>query len=197
MVSHDQRPLLKALRRQDPRALEAAIEQYGGYVMAVALRTLGGSGSRQDAEEIVSDVFVALWKHAVRLEPDSNLKPWLAVVARNTSLKFLRSFKPTQSLDERMLEEAGEAAAAALVEEAAGAKDAGAWNAQEGLGDSLQGQALGSALKGLSATDRELLRRRYGDEQSVDAIAQETGLSQPAVKSRLYRSRKALRSQLP
>ena len=52
--------LIKGLQKQDVKALEAAIVQYGGYVMAVALHTLGSSIGKEDAEEIVSDVFVSL-----------------------------------------------------------------------------------------------------------------------------------------
>ncbi|MDR1185373.1 MAG: sigma-70 family RNA polymerase sigma factor [Coriobacteriales bacterium] len=183
MGFRDQRTVLKALRRQDLRALDAAIEQYGGYVMAVALHTLGSGGSRQDAEEITADVFIALWRNAAKLASGSNLKPWLAVVARNTSLKRLRSLSPTLSLEEH-----GALAAVANENEESPeyAKTA----------DGPEESAMEQALDGLSATDRDLLCRHYCDEQSIDAIAEETGLSQPAVKSRLYRSRKALRSRL-
>jgi RNA polymerase sigma-70 factor (ECF subfamily) len=183
MGFRNQRVLLKALRRQDLHALEEAIEQYGGYVMAVALHTLGSGGSHQDAEEVSSDVFVALWKNAAKLAPDSNLKPWLAVVTRNTSLKRLRSLKPILSLEEYR-------ALAAVADESA--EDPGRTRHTD-LADEPEESALSHILDGLSATDRDLLRRYYCDEQSVDAIAEETGLSRPAVKSRLYRSRKTLR----
>jgi RNA polymerase sigma-70 factor (ECF subfamily) len=186
MKFRDQHALLKALRRQDLRALEAVIEQYGGYVTAVALHTLGDSGSRQDAEEVVSDVFVALWKNAAKLAPESNLKPWLAVVARNTSLKRLRSLKLVLSLEEH------QALAAVADENGENPETAG----HSGITDEPEKSTMDQVLDGLSATDRDLLCRRYCDEQSVDAIAEETGLSQPAVKSRLYRGRKTLRSRL-
>jgi RNA polymerase sigma-70 factor (ECF subfamily) len=193
MGFRDQHALLKALRRQDLRALEAIIEQYGGYVTAVALHTLGDGGSRQDAEEVVSDVFVALWKNAAKLAPDSNLKPWLAVVARNTSLKRLRSLKLVLSLEEHralaaVADESGEGPGHTRYTGAAGAAGAAADEEEE--------SAMNQVLDGLSAMDRDLLRRRYCDEQSVGSIAEETGLSQPAIKSRLYRGRKTLRSHL-
>jgi RNA polymerase sigma-70 factor (ECF subfamily) len=185
MVFRTQQALFRALRRQDSRALEAAIDEFGGYVMAVALNTLGSLGSRQDAEEITSDVFVALWKNAPRLAPDSNLKPWLAVVARNTSLKRLRSLRPVQSLDEQ----AGEVVAALMALENA------SHDAVDSLGESDE-EAVDRLLEDLNPIDREVLRRRYCEEQDVDTIAQETSLSQPAVKSRLYRGRKVLRGRL-
>jgi RNA polymerase sigma-70 factor (ECF subfamily) len=186
MGFRDQHALLKALRRQDLRALETAIEQYGGYVMAVALHTLGSSGDHQDAEEITSDVFAALWKNAAKLAPDSNLKPWLAVVTRNTSLKRLRSLRPVLSLEEYR--------ALAAVADESGKSPEEAEHA--GTTDEPEESSMDRVLGELSATDRDLLYRHYCDEQSIDAIAAETGLSQPAVKSRLYRGRKTLRSRL-
>ncbi|MDR1015107.1 MAG: sigma-70 family RNA polymerase sigma factor [Coriobacteriales bacterium] len=199
MGFRNQHALLKALQRHDLRALEAVIEQYGGYVMAVALHTLGSSGSREDAEEVTSDTFVALWKNAAKLVPDSTLKPWLAVVARNTSLKRLRSFRPSVSLEGHQvlaaLAEVGEGAPA-LSPSLSPSLAPGLAPTLAEAADGTEEGPLDQALEGLSATDRDLLRRRYGDGEPVEAIAKETGLSTPAVKSRLYRSRKTLRSRL-
>ncbi|MDR1422879.1 MAG: hypothetical protein LBI64_08480, partial [Coriobacteriales bacterium] len=87
------RRLLKALRKGDRQALERAIDEYGGYVAAVVRHTLDdarGQLRSEDCEELVSDVFVALWRTAPRLRADSRLKPWLAVVARNQALNWAR-----------------------------------------------------------------------------------------------------------
>ncbi|MDR0350138.1 MAG: sigma-70 family RNA polymerase sigma factor [Coriobacteriales bacterium] len=183
MVFRSERALLKALRRQDPRALEAAIIEYGGYVMAVALHTLGSSGSRQDAEEVASDVFVVLWERAALLAPDSRLKAWLAVVARNASIKVLRSLTREPRLD-------GQAVIEACAMDADDSQEA------QVTSYGAEPSALSEALGTLDADDRDLLNRRYGEEQSIEDIAQATGLSKPAVKSRLYRRRKALRDRL-
>ncbi|MDR0347036.1 MAG: sigma-70 family RNA polymerase sigma factor, partial [Coriobacteriales bacterium] len=162
MAFRNQQVLLKALRRRDVHALEAVIDEYGGYVMAVALHTLGSLGNRQDAEEIVSDVFVALWKNAAKLAPDSNLKPWLAVVARNTSLKRLRTLKPVQSFDAQT----DEVLATLAVLQSASYDEPGA-------SDETDEQMTDVLFEGLSSIDRELLQRHYGEEQSISDIAQE------------------------
>lgn len=173
----DQRALVKALRRQDPRALEAAIDLYGGYVMAVARYTLGSIGTREDAEEVVSDVFATLWRKASSLNPDSNLKPWLAVVARNTSLDCRRSFVPIQEFNEQTASVSDAQAATAFI-------------------DTAQDQTVDLALETLEPIDRELFKRRYFEEQDIATIAKDTRLSESAVRSRLYRGRHNLRDKL-
>ena len=92
------RKLLAALQAQNPQGLEDAIHRYSPYVAGVIRRVLGQLGTREDLEELSSDVFVALLKSAGTLREDSNLKLWLGVVARNRALKHLRSpfVKPTK-----------------------------------------------------------------------------------------------------
>ena len=75
--------LLASLQAQDPKGLEEAIRRYSPYVAGVLRKTLGAFGTREDLEELASDVFVALWQSAQKLRPHSDLKLWLGVVARN------------------------------------------------------------------------------------------------------------------
>lgn len=44
--------------------------------------------TRQDAEEVVQDVFTSLWEHRANMEND--LSGWLITVCRNKALKSLR-----------------------------------------------------------------------------------------------------------
>ena len=53
--------------------------------------------------------------------------------------------------------------------------------------------ALTSALEGLPESDRTLLRAKYSERRPVREIAQESGLTEEAVESRLSRARAALR----
>jgi RNA polymerase sigma-70 factor (ECF subfamily) len=45
--------------------------------------------SREQAEEIVSDVFIAIWEKRKRIETVSNLKVYLYVAAKNTAINYL------------------------------------------------------------------------------------------------------------
>lgn len=95
--------LLASLQAQDPKGLEEAIRRYSPYVAGVLRKTLGAFGTREDLEEMASDVFVALWQSAQKLRPHSDLKLWLGVVARNRAFKHLRSLKLELPLDDSFL----------------------------------------------------------------------------------------------
>ncbi|MDR2197733.1 MAG: sigma-70 family RNA polymerase sigma factor [Coriobacteriales bacterium] len=195
----DERKLLKGLQKREPRALEAAIARYGGYVMAVALRTLGTAGSRQDAEELASDTFTVLWTVASRLRRDSRLKPWLAVVTRNAALKRLRSLRPELAvgdMENLEREHFGTAADRAHPGTVADREHPGtvADRAHLEMADGPDGSP--SAFETLPHMERELLERHYLDGESLRDLAAAAETTVPAVKSRLYRSRKILRRHL-
>ena len=92
--------LIRSLKRGQRGALDRAIACYSGYAAAVARSVLGNAATREDLEEIVSDVFVALWRTAERLDEDKPLKGYLAAIARNASVDRLRRQRPEDPLPE-------------------------------------------------------------------------------------------------
>ncbi len=170
---NDDRLLLEKLRRRDQQGLEEAIHRYGGYVAAVVRRTLGPFGVEQDGEELVSDVFVALWQNAEKLRDDSSLKNWLGAVARNGALKRLGRIRLEEPLEENLCfdwaDPAREAEQRALVRK---------------------------AVNSLGKKDREILIRHYFWYETVEQIARQKGMNPSTVKTRLRRGREKLRKEL-
>lgn len=169
--------LIAALQSGDANALEKVIDQYGGYVMAVVWRVLGTSAPQQDKEEIVSDVFVALWKNISTLKPESRLKAWFAVVARNHALNWVRSFRPAEELREDFY-----VSDKSEVEEPVERQE--------------QEQLVRDVVDGLKGDDRSLFIRYYYWNQSITQIADETGMNPSTIKSRLFRGRQTLKAEL-
>lgn len=169
--------LIAALRRGEVQALEKTIVMYSGYVMAVVQHTIGTSASEQDKEELVSDVFVALWKNATNLKPDSRLKAWLAMVARNAALNKVRRLHPTEELEEDFIV-TDDSTTSMPVER------------------SEQAKIVREAVDGLDEIDRGLFLRHYFWHQSIPAIAQDTGMNPSTIKSRLRRGRQRLKTVL-
>jgi RNA polymerase sigma-70 factor, ECF subfamily len=58
--------LMKRIERQDTASLESLYDRYAPVVSALALRMLHDQGS---ADELVSDVFLELWRRANRYDP--------------------------------------------------------------------------------------------------------------------------------
>ena len=171
--------LIRSLKRGQRGALDRAIACYSGYAAAVARSVLGNAATREDLEEIVSDVFVALWRTAERLDEGKPLKGYLAAIARNASVDRLRRQRPEDPLPEDDLLTADEAQgpeAEALRRE--------------------QAETLRRLLLEMAADDRAIFIRFYYCRQTVHEIASLMDMNESTVKARLSRGRKKLRERL-
>ncbi len=61
--------------------------------------------SREDAEEIIQDVFVKLWKRQGEIHSISNIGGYLYKMTRNSCLDFLRSKKDQLAIGTNMLQQ--------------------------------------------------------------------------------------------
>ena len=173
----DEAKLIHRLQCRRRYALDQAIEQFTPYVGAVIWRILASSAAgREDVEEAVSDVFLALWAHAEELDPERGLRPWLGAVARNKALDVLRRLPPTCPLDEDC--------------------PSPAEGPRETLERREQARQLWQAVDGLEEPDRTLFFRYYYQEEKLKEIAMDLGLNPATAKTRLARGRKRLRGIL-
>jgi RNA polymerase sigma-70 factor (family 1) len=62
--------------------------------------------SREQAEEVVSDVFINIWEKRKRISSITNLKVYLFIAVKNTSLNYLsrQNKNLTDSVDEALME---------------------------------------------------------------------------------------------
>ena len=171
--------LIQGLRRGQRDALHRTIDRYSGYAAAVARNVLGERATREDLEEIVADVFVALWRAAERLDESRPLTGYLAVIARHAAIDRLRRLRPESPLPEDDLLAADET--------------------QQPETEALRrdrAQMLRRALLELPTDDREIFMRFYYYRQSVREIAAEMQRNESTIKARLSRGRAKLRDKL-
>jgi RNA polymerase sigma-70 factor (ECF subfamily) len=152
--------------------------------------------SREEAEDVVQDVFLKLWRKGDEVEAQSR-PAWLLRVCRNACLDRLRRRKvrrhhradPSQTrlgvgspreLDGR----SGRELSFDLSDEGAGAQQ---------VEDRSEVQRIVSAMQRLSEPQRSIIMMRELQGLSYEEIASTTELSLSAVKVSLHRARKKVR----
>jgi RNA polymerase sigma-70 factor (ECF subfamily) len=184
--------LIERLRARDHSALETLMERYSGRLYRVAF---GITRNHAEAEEVVQDAFIALFRKVDTFEGRSALGTWLYRVAANAAL-IKRRGKRVE------LETSLEDCLPTFLADGHREGDR-AWVLADWSGtpesEFLSGEArhvLESALERLPEHYRALLVLRDVEEMSNEAVAEILGESVSSVKSRLHRARMALREIL-
>ncbi len=169
--------LAARLKHHDEDALAELITCYTPLVSTIASQIACGQLSRADIEEIVSDVFVTVWKNAAAIRPDT-IKGYICCIAKSRTKDRLRQIHFRQTAD---LEEADQADDFFLDE---------LYERKE------IHQTLREEIRKLSEPDREILIRHYYYYQTVSAIAEALQMNAETVKSKLRRTRNKLKKAL-
>jgi RNA polymerase sigma-70 factor (ECF subfamily) len=184
--------LVARLRAGDPAALEPLMTRYTARIYRVAY---GITRNDADAEEVVQDVFLSLFRKIASFEGRAALGTWLYRVATNAAL-IKRRGKRAQ------VEVSLEASLPTFLSDGHREGDHAFLRAdwsktpEEEL---LSGEAraiLNHALAALPDHYRAVLVLRDVEALSNEEAAEILGDSVPSVKSRLHRARMALREQL-
>lgn len=175
------RSLVAAVAKGDEDALGDLYDATVGRTNAIALRI---TRRREDAEEVVCDVYLQIWRQAARFDPErGSVLAWLASIARSRALDLLRRREPSTLRG-------------APVDEEHVAIELGA--DPESLVSAVQeGSALHAALRGLSEAQQKLLGLAYFRGLSHAEIAAEAGLPLGTVKTHIRRGLQALARALP
>jgi RNA polymerase sigma-70 factor (ECF subfamily) len=99
-MDRDDERLLERLRRNDRDAIAALYDQYGRLAYSVAYRVVGESG---EAEDVVQESFLALWRQAAKLDPArGSVRSFLLTIVHRRAIDSLRrkSGRPERTLDE-------------------------------------------------------------------------------------------------
>lgn len=92
--SPDENELIHALLARQPDALEWAVRQYGGAMLAAARALVGDV-----AEDVVQESWLAALKALPEFEGRSKLKTWLITITLNRARNVLRSRRREVSLE--------------------------------------------------------------------------------------------------
>jgi RNA polymerase sigma-70 factor (ECF subfamily) len=159
--------LLHAVARGDEAALASLYDRYRLILFGLILRILH---SRPEAEDVLQDVFIQVWKNAANFD-DARGRPftWLVTLARSRSIDRLRSLSSRQ----RVADEAVQAVPESVSDAAADAFK------------SEQREVVRAALGELPADQREALVLAYFEGLTQSEIAAKLKAPLGTVKTRM------------
>lgn len=172
----DEKQALKELRYGSHEALVWIMNKYGGYVSTIVWNMLGSAMSIPDAEEVVSDVFFALWNNASAIRADA-IKSYLAGIARNKAKMKLRQAGHTQILEHNIM-------------------DLKSSDPEDSYEQKELCLLVKRAIDALKEPDREILLRYFYCYQTMGTISEEMGINLSTVKTKIRRGKDSIRSHL-
>jgi RNA polymerase sigma-70 factor (ECF subfamily) len=155
-----------ALRHE--RDVREAYSAHSGELYGFALRSLGDSGL---AEEAVQETFVRAWRAGERFDPEiGSLRTWLFAILRNVVLDLGRARAARPRVAEGGIEPSVEPLDEALL----------AWQVEE-------------AMRRLGDDHRRVLIETHFRGRPYAEVAEELGVPEGTVKSRVYYGLRAMR----
>lgn len=89
--------LLRQVAAGDARAFDELYVLYGAVVYNYLLRLVN---EPVIAEDLLQDVFLAVWQGADRFRAEAKVKTWLLRIAHHQAVSWLRRHRPASSLDD-------------------------------------------------------------------------------------------------
>ncbi len=166
--------MLLRIKKQEVDSMEKAIRIYTPYLSTVVFNAVGNKLPKEDTEEIISDVFVMLWKNAERIDfKKGTLRSYIAAAARNFALKRLSQIKDCANIDD--FEIADE---------------------RNRFEENSMQNAVWNAVMSLGEPDNEIFVRYYKYGEKLKDISKATGINVSTIKTKLSRGKTKLKKIL-
>ena len=164
--------LMRGIARGDKRAMQVLFARHNVRVYRFIVRLVGDAAM---AEDLVSEVFLDVWRKASQFEGRSQVSTWLLAIARFKALSQLRS----RSVDH-------------LDDEAAHAIEDPSDSPEAVLEKKDRGSLLRKCLMQLSQAHREVVDLVYYHEKSMEEAAVVLQIPEATVRTRMFYARKRL-----
>jgi RNA polymerase sigma-70 factor (ECF subfamily) len=175
---------INKLIKRDRKEYSTLVDAYSDKIYRLALRM---TGNEQDAEDVLQETFIKVFKNIDGFLGNSSLSTWIYRIAMNEALMLLRKHKPEGfSLDEEN------------DDEDITPRQIASWDAlpEQTLMSTETSLQLQVAVMRLPESLRSVFLLRDTEQFSVKETAELLALSEGAVKVRLLRARLRLREYL-
>jgi RNA polymerase sigma-70 factor (ECF subfamily) len=164
--------LMSLVAQGERSALELLFRRHNAKVFRFLARLVDNEAI---AEELVSEVFVEVWRHAGAFAARSQVSTWLLSIARHKALSVLRR-RSAEELDD---------GTAGRIEDPADSPEVALQKTQ-------QSEILRDVLGQLSPAQRQIIDLVYYRERAIDDVAQSLGIPLATVKTRMFYARKRI-----
>lgn len=165
----------------DMQAFEQLYIEFSPLIYSILLEITHDS---YEAEDLTQDCFASALKNIHTLKDPAKIKKWLTAIAANHGKDYLKKKKPALlgSEHEYIFDIQEEKNEALLPEEYAVLDE--------------RGEEIREIVNSVSEDKRLCLVLFYQHEMSITEISEELGISESAVKSRLFRAREDIREEV-
>ena len=164
--------LIGRIAQGDRLAMQVLYGRHHVRVFRFGLRLVR---DEQIAEDLISEVFLDVWRQAGKFEGRSAVSTWILAITRFKALSALRKRRDAELDDDtaNAIEDEADDPEVAVQK-----KDAGA--------------ALRKCMTALSSEHREIVDLVYYHEKSIEEVAEIVGIPENTVKTRLFYARRKL-----
>ena len=185
MIDIDEKIVIQRAANGDADAFEQLVRTYQTPIYNLCLRM---TGNPEDAADLSQEAFIKAWRNLGSFQFESAFSTWLYRLASNTCLDFLRSVKRRPQVSLTVEDSDGEAQTLDLPDSAPTPEEAAITKEEQ--------ESLARAMQSLDEQQRQILTLRVVNDLSYAEIAEVMGIKEGTVKSRLARTRDALRKIL-
>jgi RNA polymerase sigma-70 factor, ECF subfamily len=168
--------LIASIANGDKRAMQVLYARHNVRVYRFIVRLTGNTST---AEDLVSEVFLDVWRQADAFEAKCQVSTWLLAIARYKALSALRR-RSDEQLDDKV---------AAAIEDTSDSPETIVYHKDRSA-------LVQNCLMQLSPAHREVIDLVYYHEKSVEEVAKIVGVPAATVKTRMFYARNKLQELL-
>lgn len=157
--------------------IENLMNDYTNYILKI-IRNFSINLPEEDTEEIILDVFLALWNNQDKLIRDCNMSAYIAGITKNLIKKKYKKLKNVENIED--------------YDEKLVSLD----NIELEYSETEKNRAILEEINKMDKDDKKIFIAYYYDKKRIKEIAIMFNFSEAKVKSRLFRIRKKLKKVL-
>lgn len=165
--------LIKSYVNNNKLNIEKVMKNYTPYIYTI-IKNKSSELTEEDIEEIISDVFLALWKNQEKLDINKELSSYLAGITKNLYNKKIRNRKKNMNLDDYQN---------ILFEESTEVK----------VEKTERENMISMIVNNMEKEDKNIFLLYYYNSKTMKEIAKILNIKETKVKSRLFRIRKKIK----